>query len=1070
MAIETKVQKRLIQYLVDEMGYKEKPNSVAGHNLLIESDILEFLKTPANKTAFDIVLKKYSNNVDQFLKEYCEALRLHVYQGHNVAIKIRSRGFKFKFKEEDFYLYYTSGSSIDDLSKYNIHTVIEELRYEKDSEDKSKKSYKRRFDLGFFINGIFFSMLELKHVTSGQAIGKAQEKIVGNYFEAIEFYYGSHKEIPTEVKIDEGYRDFLKVFESAIHIVASDVGTTQVSRNLRSLRPAIREAILTKRGSNSLFADKKKMNSVFSVLPVVNDNVDYLEKAKCALSRLYSKVAVERELLFYNYLERNSKGNAPKLISPRPKQKFGVDKSINRISELYSSESDPNFIRNEMSLKLRNIGYSEDQIEAEVKGRMLLTNNGKIFSILMQYAAGFGKTKIMSWIAIMMNEMQHPEYPKDKLFNKIILLSDRLDLKQQMAGTMKDMPTVKDAAWGEAESVDEFAAMLSDPVRRIVVVNVQKFNWIQSRLSPKQKALCASLRIAFIIDEIHRSHNGAQNERMQEMFDKMGSMAGVKKNLLVGLTATVSDNILRRFGEVAMPSSAGLEFTPFDAFTMTEAIKGGFVLNPLDHFIPIHVPVFVDNMEKFATDEYKMPSGKDIYQDDDYIDHVVKHSYKIIKAKTFPSVRGRGKAMYVGDSIDSAIKAFHVFKELLEEDLQYKEKEDPPKVYIVYSDSNDQHHRATAKSLNGGVSEKKVIEEFKLSKNAIIVVIEKLQTGFDEPSLHTIILNTERKGIEMVQTLCRVNRTAIGKKDCVALDYSMRDPKTGKSKNEMNASEAFHKYAGLNTTSFNVAKKQADLKRSYDDMINDPLFSRLFELYKGSKTNADIDLTELQPQVRALDDEQINDLMHLGRVFFSQVSSANGIFQFAQKFKNKQLPDFFRTVRNILFSEKNMRTSLSFEVSAIEGFLIEDIIDDIDGVQAKPKTQKGKSGSGASGDDSEGRIDRLKKSISQFNEYNEITEAMLEETDSAITSMIDDVIKSAETAAGRSSEKSLALINHIKSNPYSPDYDLFIKALNYIIRISKSKNEFIKTHDARLKAMIENLKEFYCQELTNKIL
>jgi len=39
----------------------------------------------------------------------------------------------------------------------------------------------------------------------------------------------------------------------------------------------------------------------------------------------------------------------------------------------------------------------------------------------------------------------------------------------------------------------------------------------------------------------------------------------------------------------------------------------------------------------------------------------------------------------------------------------------------------------------------------------------KFQTGFDEPLLHTMYVDKKLSGVKAVQTLSRLNRTAIGK-------------------------------------------------------------------------------------------------------------------------------------------------------------------------------------------------------------------------------------------------------------------------------------------------------------------
>jgi len=53
----------------------------------------------------------------------------------------------------------------------------------------------------------------------------------------------------------------------------------------------------------------------------------------------------------------------------------------------------------------------------------------------------------------------------------------------------------------------------------------------------------------------------------------------------------------------------------------------------------------------------------------------------------------------------------------------------------------------------------------------ILIVAEKYQTGFDEPLLHTMIVDKRLRGVKAVQTLSRLNRTCPGKTDTFVLDF-----------------------------------------------------------------------------------------------------------------------------------------------------------------------------------------------------------------------------------------------------------------------------------------------------------
>ena len=48
---------------------------------------------------------------------------------------------------------------------------------------------------------------------------------------------------------------------------------------------------------------------------------------------------------------------------------------------------------------------------------------------------------------------------------------------------------------------------------------------------------------------------------------------------------------------------------------------------------------------------------------------------------------------------------------------------------------------------------------------------KKYQTGFDEPLLHTMIVDKKLKNVKAVQTLSRLNRTCPGKVDTFCVGF-----------------------------------------------------------------------------------------------------------------------------------------------------------------------------------------------------------------------------------------------------------------------------------------------------------
>jgi len=77
----------------------------------------------------------------------------------------------------------------------------------------------------------------------------------------------------------------------------------------------------------------------------------------------------------------------------------------------------------------------------------------------------------------------------------------------------------------------------------------------------------------------------------------------------------------------------------------------------------------------------------------------------------------------------------------------------------------------TENSLNALPKGVDIPDAFKDPRYRILIVANKFQTGFDEPLLHTMFVDKKLSGLQCVQTLSRLNRTAPGKTGTFVLDF-----------------------------------------------------------------------------------------------------------------------------------------------------------------------------------------------------------------------------------------------------------------------------------------------------------
>lgn len=844
------------------LGYKEvKANTVSKLHFVVE-DLKEFIsETTLNKKAYRTLLKKFDNNEKALLQEFQEFLNKRIGESMNMALFINNNK-SVTFKGVKINLFYPSGSIThgDKLFEENIFSVVQELPYM--YHYQGKKQFSFRPDITFFLNGIFLGYSELKSNYNNQNASKdGKLKIAKDYQKAVTKYL----EIADGNDVNKSIRkDFLKIFEKAIHITTTDVQDTFIIRTISNHFDAIKSKVEDK--SYDFEEYKKRVAYDLKLYPVLNREANKQERFEEVFKALYGKKMIEREILYYNFIERelvkSEKGkqkeykhNDGRLIAPRPKQKFGADKIINKIDEFLEHEDEPDYFINKLRQQLTEKGLGASQIEELINKRQKYQNNKNVYSLLLQYAAGFGKSNIIGWTSLMLKDLRKND---EFVYDKIMLVVDRVQLRDQLDSKMYNM-NIANSMFIEANSKKTFLEALNTD-KRIVVVNLQKFNSIREFLDDEVIKRLSTLRIAFLIDEIHRSNSGKQHEEMVSLFDELQSRFDSnkeykkirkKKNLIIGFTATPSDVTLARFGEFNKYAESEKIWVPFDSYTMKEAIEDGYILNPIKGIVPVSAKMYFekpdDETEGFSGDtgyhkkslpdnpdtgvdddgkKYRI-SKKNIYENEERIEAISKFVAKRLVTAVYHNIRGTAKAMLAASSIKAAIKyrkyIQQYFNELVKEKKYERFKNAP--IYIVYSSDGQKYESAT--TLNGGLSEAKVLQNFAIKKNGLIIVVDKLQTGFDEPKLHTLFLDKEISGINAIQTISRVNRTTKNKNDCKIIDLSY------KNVNVNNIKQAFAHFSNMVVSDFDPLGQELVLQEVYEILNQDKIFKQHFQSFKS---------------------------------------------------------------------------------------------------------------------------------------------------------------------------------------------------------------------------------------------
>ena len=512
-----------------------------------------------------------------------------------------------------------------------------------------------------------------------------------------------------------------------------------------------------------------------------------------------------------------------------------------------------------------------------------------------------------------------------------MLVVDRLQLRDQLDTMLHNM-NIQKGMFFEASDKKSFMTALSSD-KRVIVVNVQKFATVKDILDDEVTTKLSKLRIAFLIDEIHRSNSGAQHEEMISVFDELQSSfdnnkqyqaTTNKKNLIIGFTATPSDHTLARFGEYNKYAEAEKIWIPFDSYTMKEAIEDGFILNPIKGIVPVSAKMYFeipenelegfemsmgyeeipDNTDTGVDDEGKKYAirKKKIYSNPQRIEAIAKFISERLVTTVYHNIRGTAKAMLAVSSIPNAIK----YKRLI--DKQYKALVEQKKyerfagapIYIVYSDSQDQ---PSSNSVNDGLNEKQVLQNFKLAKNGLIIVVDKLQTGFDEPKLHTLFLDKEIRGINAIQTISRVNRTTKYKNDCKIIDLSY------KNVNVKNIKLAFEHFSNVVVSDFDPLGDEEKLEIYLKELKENDLFVKLFKSfqeYNTTNANINIILSIDNDFTRFITTEkkEAKKLKKIVSAYFKILNLIEFVIELDKKYSEELFLQFWRKF-NIIYSQMN---------------------------------------------------------------------------------------------------------------------------------------------------------------------
>ena len=396
---------------------------------------------------------------------------------------------------------------------------------------------------------------------------------------------------------------------------------------------------------------------------------------------------------------------------------------------------------------------------------------------LADHSAGSGKTLSICWLASRLHSLFKPG-TNEKLVDITFILTDRKSLDTNIREDIEKFTHLKDVV-GIAKKADDLPRFLKER-RSIIVTTQQKFAWVLEEIqkNPELK----NLRVAFLIDEAHRSQEGHMGAAIRLPFRKEGAPdeEAPEEDLEEQIAKAIREHDLNQlfvaFTATPAPATVSMFGNPFDSYTEAEAIAEGYIVDVAASIISYKTLYNLECPIVPKPDEEKVyPKGvvskalqNVAFQDDGLIQYKAEVMLRIFEKDVKPLIGGRAKAMIVTSSRVAGLRYYNIIKEKLKERGAYYK--------VLYAFSDFVHPETNAAISEYAVNELQTGEliegRFEGDDYRIMVVANKFQTGFDQPLLAGMFLDKPVLDRNAVQTVSRLNRCHHGKKDVVVVDFT----------------------------------------------------------------------------------------------------------------------------------------------------------------------------------------------------------------------------------------------------------------------------------------------------------
>ena len=420
------------------------------------------------------------------------------------------------------------------------------------------------------------------------------------------------------------------------------------------------------------------------------------------------------------------------------------------------------------------------QLEVIRNLQKTIKEEGVGHNYLIQHTTGSGKSYSIGWLSHTLTSLYRNKEDKKRLFDTIIVITDRKVLDRQLQKTLKDLQQTD----GVVNPVDLNSKQLQEYLEKgkdIIITTIQKFPVISETISKLK-----GHTFGIVVDEVHSSQSGESSKHLKKSLsvnedededynyedlirEEIESRGKQDHISFFGFTGTPKNKTMELFGRKTPDG----RFVPFHSYTMKQSIHEGFTLDVLSNYTTYKR--YFKVLQKDGKEDIELPEGKVKRELVNYVDthpEVIRQKVSIILEHfvyhTSKELGGKGRSMVVVRSRKHCV--------LFQEEMvkQMKQLNLPYSCLVGFSGTifhNGIENTETSLNNSNGMVGNDIPSSLKEPNFRILIVSNKFQTGFDEPMLCSMYVDKKLGGVQCVQTLSRLNRTKTGKTETFILDF-----------------------------------------------------------------------------------------------------------------------------------------------------------------------------------------------------------------------------------------------------------------------------------------------------------